>query len=343
MATVSTAVTSEQRRQVAALLATEMPSYERERLDWLGPSPDKPSISLIAADKVGEPVGTVSLIRRGLTLEGQAIGGGQAVDFAVARRARFAGTAIGLQRDLLATAGQNGVEVLYAFPNRASEPVLLHVGYRRLGHVRRWFRPLSVAQSVRRRGQRTPDWLLGPLAWCGDRLLDATAWQWNRGARLTAVDDLRFDARFDDLWERCRRQYVVIAERDARYLAWRFGRANARFLVSGVQDDRMALRAYAVWSPHGETAVVADFLADSAPSLRVLLCQLANRLQRRAFTGFSLLFSGPSEVRRQLRLCGFFRRANDTAILVKWLGEGDEPRVLSSADAWYLTEGDRDV
>ena len=103
----------------------------------------------------GEFVGMSALFPVTLWVQGEAVLGGVAGDFAVDRAHRGLGPALALQRALIDALPANGFHFAYGEPNRFSEPVIARVGYADVGQVTRFVKILRARILARAAAEST--------------------------------------------------------------------------------------------------------------------------------------------------------------------------------------------
>src|SRR5207244_8993620 len=75
---------------------------------------------------------------------------GQAIDLNVDRERRTMGLALQLQRVLLESLPDRDVAFVYAMPGQQAAAILRRVGYREVGPINHWTKPLSAESKLRR-------------------------------------------------------------------------------------------------------------------------------------------------------------------------------------------------
>lgn len=324
------------RDAILGLWHRNLPEADPTRFAWLY---DRgPTLGLVLRSDSDEAVGSAGLMRRTLRAFGRDVEAGQAVDLNVDRQHRTIGPALALQRAVIDQAGQAGLPLIYGFPNAQSAAVHRRTGYREIGRLGRWVKPLSFRRLA------LPPW----LAFAADRLLPFVSPETYR--RLPAdlrVERIgRFDERFDRLFEAAAARLPIVGHRTAAYLTWRFARRpHSGHHVLGLLDRSNGLRAYVVWRWHRGTACVGDFLAAEPADLEILLAELLRRLRRRRTVAVVVSYLGHPDVCGVLGRLKFWPRPLDwKAVLhvdTSVLGP-DVDRWLQP-DQWYLTRADLDT
>lgn len=142
--------------------------------------------------------------------------GVQSLDTLVDSAYRGHGLFTRLAEQTYARCQQDGVALVYGFPNHASAPGFFgRLRWTRLDPVPFLVRPLRLGYLLRKlgvakAGGRWADWLRAPVG------------QSRLPPELEIRAQLAFDERFTELWRRFAEDRVVGVERDAGFLSWRF-------------------------------------------------------------------------------------------------------------------------
>lgn len=326
------------RQAILELWQRNLPESDFARYAWL--YDHGPAAGLVLRSEAEEPVGSTGLMRRTWRAFGRDVAAGQAVDLNVDRRHRTIGPALALQRAVIDAAGERGFEFIYGFPNPQSEAVLRRAGYREIGRLGRWVKPLST----RRLNDRLPNWLCAGA----DALLPLVSAETYRRlpAGLRAERVRQFDQRFDRLFEAAADRLPILGHRTAEYLDWRFARSpHARHHVLGLFNRDERLLAYVVWRQQRGTARVGDLLAAEPENLELLLAELLRRLRRRRTAAVAINYLGHPAVCRTLKRLGFWPRPLDWKAMIRL--DPDAPLAvderLQDPAHWYLTRADLDT
>lgn len=335
--------TRRDRQTVLDLWTRNLPATSGGRYSWLYER--GPAVSWLLRSGSGEAVGATGLMRRTFRSPAGNLRAGQAIDLCVDRSHRAAGPALGLQRAVAASVENGQLDLIYGFPNQKSEAVLRRIGYRTIGNLTRWVKPLSSEQVVRR-------WLRRPVARKAastaiDCLLKAASPEWRcplPGNLHLEVTD-RFDRRFDTLWETAAPGFHFVGERTSDYLNWRFGRCPGvvhRAFCLAEKDARLV--AYLVYSMRGSEAYVSDMFFAHRSDLKLLLAGFLRQMRREQVGLVGTDYTGSSLVTRTLRSLGFWQRPSQWKAMVlfdpqRFQGGGDR---LVDNESWFLTRADVD-
>lgn len=332
------------RRAILDLWRRNLPEAAPERYDWLYAA--GPAAAWLLRSDGGEVVGAAGLMQRTIHAGGEVLRGAQTVDLNVDRSHRSVGPALRLQRTLAAMVDEGRFDLVYAFPNAASEAVQRRIGYEVLGSFGRWAKPLRCEGRVlgwlpwrrpRKAVSAVLDLLLR-LRW-PERLHRAPA-----GLHVEVADC--FDARFDALWEKAAPQFGAVGRRTARYLDWRFCQSPAaRHRVFCLCDGRRELRAYLVYSRPAESAYLSDFLFRGVEDFGVLLGEFIRVMRREKAEAVITAYLGPEAVARQLARHGFLRRPTSWNALLHFnpTHKACRDARLLDPQSWHLTRADVDT
>src|SRR5690606_21543462 len=122
------------------------------------------------------------------------------------------------------TASRRTFSFIYGFPNEKSTVIARRAGMSSPAGITRYVRPLRSQKFLARALTRRWQWLQIPLAFVANMLLAmenlylhlrfARHWSW--------IEQQDFDAFFDDCWNQSLNSDLLIGERTADSLAWRY-------------------------------------------------------------------------------------------------------------------------
>jgi len=337
-----------------------LPEVSPQRYDWLYRSGAAEAWLLHGPG--GHVVGSTGLMRRRLKVFGDLRPAGQAVDLNVDRAHRFATPALMLQRAVTAAVGDGRADAIYGFANTKSAALLRRAGYRPLGELQRWVKPLWMGPSLRARYGKGTLWNLSAdlalrlLGWASPE-----TYRYRRGpVRIEVIE--QFDERFDALWAVASPRFPIVGERTADYLRWRFTQSpDAPYEVLGLCDGRQSLQAYLVYRRHGAYVYLSDFFGAEPGACCRLLAELLRRARREGAEAVATFWLGPARMAQTLRRFGFRRRPSGLTTVLAVTGKtsevlktsevscaasggpGVDPDRRFDPESWYLTAADLDV
>jgi GNAT superfamily N-acetyltransferase len=161
-------------------------------------------------------------------------------------------------------------------------------------------------------------------------------------AHIAELQD--FDDRFDQLWQRVRDDYPIIARRDREHLQWRYVRNPSqryRILAYVNGDDLMG---YAVCKRHQEEMQVIDILTVQDVEVGTQLILRAAQIAREgSASALSLWLNVSHPLHRMLEKLGFCNGEPVTYFAGRVLRPELREAEVYDYRKWYLTMGDSDV
>jgi hypothetical protein len=312
---------------------------------------DKPggaARTVVALDEEsGELVGCGSVYPRSVTAGGSRLLAGVLADFAVSRSHRSGAAALLIQRALVrGTGAEPELSFMYGLPNEAALPVFRRVGYKAIGRIRSWVKPLRAAYKLR---EYVPGASIARVAaFPVDSYLTAADERRARRFRPTQSVVLdRADHRFDELWARGSPHYRLAGERTAAYLNWRYATRSsiARRLFCVREPGASDLLGYVVYSEHGNKILVRDlFAVDPEEAAERVLLRFTSDMRREGRDSVFVAYFGDSRLDQCFNRTGFLaRRTPERIVMLLTRAISDEQaRNITSPDTWCLFDGEMD-
>lgn len=295
------------------------PAADLELWNWKHViNPFGPSLCVVA-EAGGEIVGVRAFMRWTWRSGERHFHALRAVDTATRPDWRRRGVFAALTRELVDKAREDGHDFIFNTPNRLSRPQYLRLGWRPIGHVRAWVRPVGL--RPRRKTQ-----------------LD----------ELPRVEELMAQPGIDRFLAHCAQHQDAVAyrtHRDAHYLDWRYRRApgvayRAFWDLSG--DHRAAiifrLRSRGRLT---EATVVEILVPPSSDSSASAAAGLLSELARRCGTHYLAALAPPATAARRALRRALFLPAGPVGpvVTVRLLAESLEPDPLRLSN-WACSLGD---
>lgn len=332
------------REGIVSLWSRTLPTACPERFEWL--YSEGPSRAWVLRDSQGQIVGSSGLMARTVRMSSAWIPCGQAIDLCVDESHRTLGPALSLQRALTASMLQNRLAAIYAVPSPDAVPVLKRIGYRPLGTMDRWAKPLRTARRLQPKVKSKH--LASIAGACVDRWFQWTSRE--RTSRLprgyTTQLLTRFDTRFDELSEVASRSVEVIGDRGSDYLTWRFTKSpEKQFETFGLFDPHDRLVGYIIFFIEHGFVYVADLLFADLDTLGGLIGAFLKFARKRRAETVSVVLFAPPSVTDILREFGFYRRthARTVFLLPPPSATPEQLQALFTPDRWFLTKADNDT
>jgi len=163
----------------------------------------------------------------------------------------------------------------------------------------------------------------------------------------------RFDARFDDFWERVRGGFPIIVRRDRRYLQWKFasqpGVEYIRLVAertprgAGGEGQVAGYAVLRIMKRKPYVAYIVDWLAgaDDDEAWRYLLAASVDVLQSRGVQQIWCVVLNPT-AEEKLRKFGFVLRDSPMTFFVRPNRPDLDPAFFADGANWFVTKGDAD-
>jgi hypothetical protein len=320
-------------------------AYSDQRYDWnYKQCPyGKASCWLLKHESSDSFVGSASLFPRRMIAKGKKVPAGIIGDFSIDKKHRGLGPAIELLKGVVSDTGAPDRCLLYETPNEKSSPVFSRVGYKEIGRVRVYLKPLnmgSLSKDFLPRYLRS-DGVLKIVDSCGDVLSRERRVKDRPGHTFEMPN--RFDERFDVLWGKVSGQFGIIGERSSDFLNWRYGRSYAYYRTFCVLDEGNELGAYLVYRVKDNICYVADMLAMPSGNLLGLLMAKFITHQRKAGIGaIAVRYMGNRSIRKMLRSFNFMVVNDSTKAVLYADGLPDQSYLLDDSN-WHFLAGDMDI
>lgn len=332
------------RDRILDLWRENLPQSSPDRYCWL--YEDGPSAGWLVKSDETHTVGAVGLMERTIKVFDDLLRAGQPIDLNIDSAHRTVGPALGLQRALTSTVQRGEYDLLYSFPNPASEPVQRRAGFRVLGDLGRWAKPLSVGSTLSARFRnplvgRAAATFVGPLL----KLTSAETF-YRRPADIQVQVADHFDSRFDALWETAAGRFPVVGERTSKYLTWRFGSCpDARYRVLCVSNHEGELLAYLVFRQRETMIHIGDLFFADPRHIDTLLAECLRLARKQKAEAVIAVYLGSDTVCRRLKHFGFWQRPSQWKALL-YADKQSTPAAsgpLFDVENWHLTYADIDT
>jgi hypothetical protein len=321
-------------------LAAHTAAQHRARFDWhYGNHPMPGRRCFLAYHTATERViGTSGLgVRRVFSEDGE-VTAGIAIDFAVERDHRTLQPAMFLARAVTDTIAAD-VEFIYALPNASARAVFRRAGYAEVGPFRRFVKVLDARQFLSRRNMtRGVAGIAGAGVNFGLRAIEGfRGGYWNecRAEEMDWSDD-----RIARLWASARKRHIVMGDRRAPHLKWRFGACPLhRHILMGLTRgaDKDVLGYAVVYHAEDGQIKVPDFLLVSDHWAVKAWMALSRWGQKRNASSIAFESVRPTEASvAALRQAGFYERESSEVLYIL----DKRPRSPAVRTPWYFLRGD---
>lgn len=199
-----------------------LPGTPPGRLEWMNNgNPAGPAIWFFAfEEKSNELAGIISIMPKNIIQNGQSIRVGILGDFMVNKKYRVFGPNLLLLRTAQESLSNLGLKFIYTIPNLGSEGLIKRVGFKEIGVLHHFAKPLKISHYLNKRINSFTAHLISPFM---DLALKIISRETYTSARGYFEEALRIDESFDLLWDKIRlNQSIIIGVHSSIYLNWRY-------------------------------------------------------------------------------------------------------------------------
>ena len=324
-------------------------ALRQARFEWsLSCNPyGRPRAWLAIDGSSGRVIGSVSAFPRRVLINGVATLGWNGGDTSIDQEFRTLGAALKLRRAVKDCVDRGEMPFLYSHPVDRMRAVLEKVGHAVIGRLARHGLILRFDRFVHQALGK--DFFSAALAGAANPLLQAWSWKGSSGTRHDAVvrvqEQNNFGDEFDGLFIRVAKKYPVIAERDAKFLSWRFGQnpVHPDFKVFRLEAGGR-LRGYAVVDLKGDGARILDFLIEEQRhDLPLLLTGIIRWLRPQGICSVSVRANNNNPVLSLLRSFGPTSLDTINSGIALHVPAGEASHIMLDERNWFMTQADRDT
>lgn len=294
-------------------------------------------------DNTNQIAGTTALFPRSFYFDENYVQAGITGDFGVDKNHRIFGPALKIQKTLIGDEADN-FKFFYGFPNKNSEPVQKRAGFKQVGTAYRYVKVLKADEYIKRKSSSILiSTLVSPLVNFYLNIFTEHR-KIKKPAGLSWITQMKFDEKFDVLWEQAKKNHILIGERTSRFLHWRVASCPyIEYQIFALETQQNDLLGYVVYYLDGKTVHIADCLAaDLEQSTKLVLAEFIRFAFKRDWHSISVLFLGNNSFIDSLQSLGFSRR-EDTRNVVAFTQENSElEKIIFAEQNWYFFEVDND-
>jgi hypothetical protein len=316
------------------------PRYDEARFDWVyRQNPHGRGRLWVATDPTsGEAVGIAGAFPRRMSVFGRDELAWLLGDFCVSDAYRSVGPALALQRACLAEVGAGGIPFCYDFPSSGMMAVYRRLRINPLGHMVRLRMVLRVDTRLRELvANRAISRSLSAVA---NLFLAPRRAQGRSASGLeVSLHASPLGREFTELNRQMANPKVVMVERSAEYLSWRYlaNPVHRYEVLTARQADRMV--GYAVFRQDDRTMTLVDVFPDPRGATTTDLVQGAVRVAwRRGLEAVDISLLESSPWISCLKEAGFKQRET-LPVVVYAPRDGTQ---VGTEMNWFLSDGDRD-
>lgn len=334
---------------VVSLWKDNFPATFDNRFNWLYEgNPFGPTKTFVAEHKkTGKIAGMGSIYMNLTQIEGGIVRSAVACDFIVDPKYRVFGPALKIERAVGSLVGESGPEFVFAYPNKDSRAIFLRVGYKAVGKSRDYVKLLKTAHKLKK--YLKFEVLSKTVGFCLDAaflLIDSI--RFFLAPRDIAFESGKiFDKRFDELWEKAKRNYPISGEKSSAYLNWRYAKClNQEYRILCLTNkEKNEIKAYAVYYIENKVAIIADLFSDNEGNLHNLILGLSRHLRKYRVNSISIGYMGKTSTDRILKKLLFVQRESHRECMLL-LNKDISPEfrnTLFEEENWFVFEGEMDL
>lgn len=335
------------KKDIISLWRRNSQGVPEERYSWIyenNPA-GAPICYLLKENESGSIVGATSLFPRKIFIDGKQINAGIAGDFVVDKNHRALGPALSLQKAAVFHCNGNEFAILYGFPNKQSESVLLRAGYKILGEVVQMTKPLHSYYYIKR--YINIPVITKALSNALDFLMKNHPKEIYKKTsnQYSFIILSSFNQTFDVLWDKASTRFIFIGERNSSYLNWRYKESphNKHNIFALISKDDSKIFGYIIFSLTENRAQIADILFQKDDILDTLISSFINMQRRQGVDSISINIAGNRSFVDKLKEYGFSLRSRERKILIYTSSNFLIPLPEIENGNWYLTSGDNDI
>jgi len=328
------------RDEILRLWQLEFSSVKKteEKYDWFYRNNPAGEPYLYLLKSGNNNVGIEGIGPKNCSLNGESIKSGLFVDLVVDPAFRSLGPALRLIKGSTQQSSCD-LPILYGFPNPKSLPVYKRGGFELLGMMSRYAKPLRYAAYIQQHSKLFAQLFGGGIDYSFRLIENLANKKLHKSLRCTIGNC--FDKDFDLLWSLCKKGSLCLAQRDGRFLRWRFENNPVNNYELCVIDSRATgvIVGYIVYKISAEgNVVIMDFLASDDDDLLGLFRLFCQNMRQAGHKSISVEFFGAESVVKALRQSGFkYRDAQPVICALNSSKLGN-----NSPKDWYITSADRD-
>jgi len=299
----------------------------------------------VSVDDDQKYVGSETIFPRKFYINGHATKAGITGDFVMDTSHRILGPALKLQKSITSTCQESLYDFLLGLPNKQAKPVKLRAGFHSIG------RSLELVKLVRSENYLRKfinnKVLLSCTSFVSDILIKLFAKEnysfKNSGLALQIISS--FDSRFETLWEKAKKNFVIIGERNPDYLNWRFLQCPYKDykIAALVSKDLATVQGYIVYFESDDQINIVDLFAlDLDTTLNQMMANFLRYVRNINADKVYFHFLGNNNIFNELKSFGFRKRGQGNDVIIFADENSKNFPMIQNQQNWFLTESDID-
>ena len=332
------------KQQLIDFRRKNFPDWPVEKFYWFYESniSGMTSCWVIRASDNDDIIGSAAVFSRKVWFHNKVLIAGITGDFGVAKMHRSLGPALLLQKSAIASCDSHNYDFLYGYSNILSVPVQKRAGFQNLGSAIRLVKLLRSYNYIKR---YVRSHILAKIIACPiDIMLKLVSKETysipDKNLKTEIIKT--FDDRFDDLWNKVAKSFVLIGERTSEYLKWRFFNSPIKEYKIFILTTKDELLGYVVFYISNNGVKIADFLNIDDNAFDVLLTMFLRFVRKNGYQTITIIYFGNEKFIDKCSKFSFMKRTNETNITVYLNPKNVLADVILEPNNWYFFEADND-
>jgi hypothetical protein len=290
-------------------------------------------------------IGSATLFPRKILVKDKPLHAGIAGDFSVDKKFRVFSPALKLQKEIKEKIQETEFKFIYGIPNEQSKTLFLKIGYKKIGRVQYFIKPLKSKDALYQ--YLHPYLRLPILSKTIDFFIKIFAKEnrykktWTYSIEMPEF----FDDRFDILWKKASKQFTIISERTSTFLNWRYIQSTTQdYKIFCLINEKKEILGYIVYYIENNMCSIMDLLVEHRGKiLDSLLAEFLRYIRKKEVGSISTCYLGDRLLERKLREFHFLPVNKVTMDLIIYSPNPSEYTYLLNKKNWYFFAGDNDI
>lgn len=327
----------DQKENILEFWKEYLPGTPEGRFEWMLSNPAGPAIWFFAFNENNnELVGTISIMPREMIFNGKLIRAGIVGDYMVKKDYRVFGPALSLQKKVINSMSDFGIDYIYTIPNEASLQMNLRAGYTNAVKLIHFARPINTEHYLQKYINKNLSVYIGRVVDYILRFLSKESYIVTNG-QMNEISSL--DDSFNTIWNDIRSfETNLLGDHSINFIKWRYLNnplSDFRIITFRSRYDNQLL-GYIIFSLEDNRVEIYDILALNNIHKDRLIKELIKTGRREHCKSIYIRMHEDSSYNNNLRKFMFFNANDDMSVLAF----GDDVSIFKR---WIFTEGDRNI
>jgi len=323
--------------QIIKMWNEYLPGTPGERFEWMQDNPAGDAIWYLAIDeKSNELAGTISIMPRNMTINNRNIKVGIVGDFMTGYKYRVFGPAIELQKTVINSMSELGLEFIYSIPNDASIKLAERVGFRNIAKLLYLVKPIKLDHYLCKYINRHLSKLISPIVEQLLKIISKESYVISKGVYK---EHKSINGSFDIFWERYKDiNSGLIGNHDSDYLQWRFKQNPLQKyrILSYEEKASEDISGYIIFCINTNKMEIHDVVSFNEKITDKLIKKIIEMARKENCQAIYIRISEENPLMNQLKNYRFIDAKGDACVLVYGKNE-------SIYEHWSFFEGDRNL